>query len=185
MLSRSTFSHRLRMQILDWLDQPKYTAADFECFGENSFIDSGVHISNPGTVSIAKNSAVYRGSTILTGPGVFRMGANSHLAGNVYINALQAGVYIGDGVAIGPFCTIVSYSNAVRSGMPIKDGRVSAAVHVGHDVFIGAGVIVLPGVTIEDGSVIGAGAVVNRDVGRGCIVGGIPARSIGTRDGIN
>lgn len=173
------------MQILAWLDMPMYTALDFQNFGKNSHIDPGVHIPRPATVSIGENSAIYRGSTILTGPGEFRLGANSHLAGSVYVNALQAGVYIGDGVAIGPFCTLISYSNAVQAGIPIKDGRVAAAIHIGHDVFIGAGAVVLPGVTIKDFAVIGAGAVVNRDVGRGCIVGGVPARLIGMRDKIS
>ena len=182
MLRQSNLSHWLRMQILAWLDMPKYTAMDFENFGKNSHIDPGVHIPDPATVSIGESSAIYRGCTVLTGPGKFRLGTNSHLAGSVYVNALQAGVFIGDGVAIGPFCTLISYSNSVQSGIPIKDGRVAAAIHVGHDVFIGAGVVVLPGVTIEDGAVIGAGAVVNRDVGSRCIVGGIPARLIGMRD---
>jgi acetyltransferase-like isoleucine patch superfamily enzyme len=45
-------------------------------------------------------------------------------------------------------------------------------------VWIGAGVIVLQGVTIEEGAVIAAGAVVNKNVNRYTVVGGVPARFI-------
>jgi acetyltransferase-like isoleucine patch superfamily enzyme len=41
--------------------------------------------------------------------------------------------------------------------------------------------VILPGVTIAEGAVVAAGAVVTRDVAPYAIVGGIPARVIGTR----
>lgn len=47
--------------------------------------------------------------------------------------------------------------------------------------FIGTSAIVLPGVTIGLGAVIAAGAVVTRDVAPYSIVGGVPAKPIGSR----
>lgn len=46
--------------------------------------------------------------------------------------------------------------------------------------FIGAGTIILPGVTIGPNAIVAAGAVVNSDVPDGMIVGGVPAKVIGT-----
>jgi acetyltransferase-like isoleucine patch superfamily enzyme len=174
-------AHRLRIRILRWLDEPLYTAQDFEHLGEAAEVDPGVQLSDPSTVSIGSGSAIYRGCTVLTGPGHFRMGAQSHLAGSVYVNALQSSVVLGDGVAVGPQCVILSYSNAVEPGVAVKDARITRDVRIGNDVFIGAGVVILPGVSIGDGAVIGAGAVVRQDVAACCIVAGVPARTIGHR----
>lgn len=49
-------------------------------------------------------------------------------------------------------------------------------------VFIGPRAIILPGVTIGRGGVVAAGAVVTKDVAPMTIVGGVPAKEIGTRD---
>ncbi len=49
-------------------------------------------------------------------------------------------------------------------------------------VFIGPRAIILPGVTIRRGAVVAAGAVVTKDIEEGVIVGGVPAKEIGTRD---
>lgn len=181
MRSSPSFSHQLRLKFQRWLDVSPYTAMDFAAVGKDVLVESGVLISDPGTVSLGDGSAIYRGSTILTGPGVLRLGRKTHLSGGVYINALRAGVFIGSGTAVGPYAVLLSYSNAVLPGKSIDEARLAAEVRIGDDVFIGAGVIVLPGITIGDGAVIGAGAVIRRDVEPGVIVGGVPARPLGAR----
>lgn len=63
-----------------------------------------------------------------------------------------------------------------------KTGPMSAPVHIGDRVWVGTRAVVLKGVTIGDGAVVAAGAVVTEDVAPQAIVGGIPARQIGTAD---
>lgn len=58
-------------------------------------------------------------------------------------------------------------------------------VCIGEDVWIGANAVILPGVTIGNGAVVAAGAVVNMDVEPFSVVGGVPARVIGTRGMLN
>jgi maltose O-acetyltransferase len=53
-----------------------------------------------------------------------------------------------------------------------------APVAIGDDVWLAHGVIVEPGVSIGDGSVVSAGSVVERDVPRGHLASGNPARSV-------
>jgi len=48
-------------------------------------------------------------------------------------------------------------------------------------VWLGSRAMVLPGVTVGEGAVIAAGAVVTKDVDPYTVVGGVPARPIGTR----
>lgn len=43
-------------------------------------------------------------------------------------------------------------------------------------------VTILPGITIDDGSIIGAGSVITKNVEKGTIVAGNPARVIQVRD---
>ena len=56
-----------------------------------------------------------------------------------------------------------------------------APVRIGDHAWLGNRSIILPGVTIGRGAVVCSGAVVTRDVEELAIVGGVPARRIGTR----
>ncbi|WP_275542363.1 acyltransferase [Inquilinus limosus] len=106
-------------------------------------------------------------------------------------------VVLGQGVIIGPRCTIGAASQ-IRLGdhvhlskgvyvetagldfsAPLPYPHVYKPITVGDGVWIGADAIILGGVTIGAGSVIGAGAVVSKDVPPNSIVTGQPARMRG------
>ena len=55
-------------------------------------------------------------------------------------------------------------------------------IEVMDNVFIGLGAVILPGVRIGENSIVAAGSVVTKDVPSGSIVGGNPARVIGSFD---
>ncbi|SFR79561.1 acyltransferase [[Clostridium] aminophilum] len=55
-------------------------------------------------------------------------------------------------------------------------------IEVHENVFIGAGTRVLPNVSIGPNAIVAAGSLVNRDVPPGTIVGGVPAKVIGSFD---
>lgn len=55
-------------------------------------------------------------------------------------------------------------------------------VIIGRNVHIGENSCIMPGVTIGDYCVIGANSVVTRDVPKGCIAAGVPAKVIRTID---
>ena len=56
--------------------------------------------------------------------------------------------------------------------------NVNKPITIGNDVYIGYNVTVLGGVTIGDGAIIAAGSLVNKDVPKYTIYGGVPAKFI-------
>lgn len=95
-------------------------------------------------------------------------------------------IEIGRGALIGPFVYIGDFDHDIHRGSVPEIGKESicAPVIIGDHVWIGAHAVVLKGVTIGEGAVVAAGAVVTRNVEPMSIVGGVPARCIGQRSGI-
>jgi acetyltransferase-like isoleucine patch superfamily enzyme len=90
----------------------------------------------------------------------------------------NGGVTIGNGVLIAASVVITSREHPVA--LPRYAVTVDAPVNIGDDVWIGAGAVILPGVSIGRGAIVGAGAVVTASVDPFTIVGGVPARPIGS-----
>jgi len=73
--------------------------------------------------------------------------------------------------------------HSVFNNMADADGECKefiGRIEVFDNVFIGANAIILAPCKIGPNAIIAAGAVVNKDVPEGCIVGGVPARVIGS-----
>ncbi len=182
MRDKATWTTHIRRRVLSFLETTPYVREEFASCAANVLIDSGVFISDPKCVSLGEDVAIYRGTSVHCGPGMFTMAEGSHLAGQVYVNAIHGLVAIGRGVAVGPLTAIMSYSNHYAPGKRIVDTRRIGEVHIGDDSFIGAGAVILPGVRIGIGAVIGAGAIVTRDVEPYRVMAGNPARVMKIRE---
>jgi putative colanic acid biosynthesis acetyltransferase WcaF len=87
-------------------------------------------------------------------------------------------------IEIGAHATVSQYAFLCAASHDITDPRmalVRAPIHIGPAVWVCAGAYVGMGVTVGEGAVCAARAVVVRDVPPWTVVGGNPARAIGTR----
>jgi acetyltransferase-like isoleucine patch superfamily enzyme len=79
-------------------------------------------------------------------------------------------------------CTLIGHdgSNAMlnRAYNAIIEGV--GPIRIKDNCFIGRHAIIMPSVTIGPNAVVAAGAVVTKDVPEGAVVGGVPAKVIGT-----
>ena len=78
------------------------------------------------------------------------------------------------------FLSGAKYHNFERTDVPMAlQGGKLRRIRIGDDCWIGTNAIVMS--NIQQGAIVGAGAVVNREVTEYQIVGGVPAREIGSR----
>jgi acetyltransferase-like isoleucine patch superfamily enzyme len=91
---------------------------------------------------------------------------------------VRGGVTIKDDVTISNRTTIVSHINVGFADHPLQAAYPTreAPVMCKRGVYVGTGAILLPGITVGEGSVVGAGAVVTKDVAKGTVVVGVPAK---------
>lgn len=112
--------------------------------------------------------------------GLHQMGADCSVQTNVTITD-PACTVLGDNVHLSG-CTLFGHDGSVKMLAKLLRRRLDKVgpVIVGDFVFIGHQAIVMPGVRIGSRSIVTAGAVVMSDVPEGMVVGGVPARPIGT-----
>lgn len=123
-----------------------------------------------------RSATIYRGCEIRA-PRHIEIGAHS-IVGNGCLLDGRRGLRIGDNVNVSSGVWIWTLHHDVNSP---DFGVVGAPVTIGDRAWLCSRSTLLPGVTIGDGAVVAAGAVVASDVQPYSIVGGVPAREIGTR----
>jgi len=97
---------------------------------------------------------------------------------------LHSNISVAANVSIIPHDVVFTVFNRVRSRLHPEISE-KYRIHLGcieimDNVFIGSRAIILPNVRIGPNAIVGAGAVVTKDVPSGAIVGGNPAKVIGS-----
>lgn len=135
-----------------------------------------VHMASLGTGSRISHNVKIRGASKIT------IGSHSIVTNNCVLDG-DGYLTIGDDVLIGFESIILTSTHRFEDpSIPIRlQGFVRQPVRIGNDVWIGARAIVLPGVKIGHGAVVAAGAVVTKEIPAYSIVGGVPAREVGSR----
>ncbi len=127
-------------------------------------------------IKIGKGSAIHFGARFFY-PKNIKIGAGTIIGDHVFLDGRSL-------LTIGSHVDIASSVMVYNSEHDLSSAEFSAIeeeVHIGDYVFIGPRAIILPGVKIGKGAVIAAGAIVTKDVADFSIVGGVPAKEIGTR----
>jgi len=156
--------------------------------------------SSIGGFHSQKNIMVGRGSLCFGGLIIYRpnarisIGQYSYLGPEVRIWAHDE-IIIGENAAIAHNVQIIDSNShslsASARGIKFKEHRdgvqsqifedvVASPIKIGDDVWIGTGSIILKGVNIGEGAIVAAGSVVTKDVPSFAIVGGNPAKVIGS-----
>jgi acetyltransferase-like isoleucine patch superfamily enzyme len=152
--------------------------------GNNTYIedDAKIRIREGGNIKIGDNCEILDGALISTYGGNITIGNNCSI--NPYTMIFgTGGVTIGNNVLIAAQCMIVPVNhNFDQRHIPISEqGHNAKGILIEDDVWIGHGCSILDGVTIGQGAIIAAGSVVNKNIERFSVNGGVPVKKIKDR----
>lgn len=141
------------------------------------YIDFGSNLTTGRNCRIEVNGE-HSGKALVFGDSV-------NIGDNVSIRCAKK-IKIGNNVLMGSKVLVLDNSHGRYSGNdqdrpdtpPNKRKIVSAPVIIEDNVWIGEGAVIQQGVTIGKGSIVSANSIVTKDVAKGVIVGGVPARVI-------
>jgi acetyltransferase-like isoleucine patch superfamily enzyme len=151
------------------------------CYGTGRIeIGSRVQILN----SLRQNTAgiVHKTVLIAADGALLRIGDDVGISGAI-LDA-RDNIVIGDRCMLGANCSVLSSDyhplDAVARHNRVMGAVRTAPVTLEEDVWIGANSLILKGVTIGAGSIVGAGSVITKNIPRGVVVAGNPARIVKT-----
>jgi acetyltransferase-like isoleucine patch superfamily enzyme len=141
------------------------------------------HVQLSSRIRFGSKTTIRQYATVNTSGGCVFFGKGCELGPFSMIVTKTKDIHIGDNVRIGPHVSMTAANrNYQRRDLLIVDqGVKEEGIRIDSDVWIGAGAIVTDGIHIGEGAVVAAGAVVAKDVAAYSIVGGVPAKQIGSR----
>ena len=144
-----------------------------------------------GYAHVAQVRRLTRGADVTFAPNVsFRnaeritIGAGTHIGeySTIWAGDSIGRIMLGEKCLLAPRVTLTASNYAIAPGIPVMyQPKIEQDITVGAGAWLGANVVVLAGVTIGAGAIVAAGAVVTKDVPEDAIVGGVPAKVIGSR----
>lgn len=182
----------------------QYYASRLRHMGENTYIGTGVTISNPDKVSLGNNVHIgdrctlmaqsdqgitlEDGVTLVNDVYMDVAGGYIHLGKSVYLGTKcclygHMGLEIGDFSLLAQQITITPYSHIFEDPdrLIAEQGGNSRKVTIGRDCYLGMEVCVLYSADIGEGSVIGSGSVVVHTIPPYSVAVGVPAEVIRRR----
>jgi acetyltransferase-like isoleucine patch superfamily enzyme len=116
--------------------------------------------------------------------GPVELGPSVSVNPRAHLDGGARGIVVGEGTRIASGAQLFAFDHGMAHGRPIRSQAVrSRGIRVGADCWIGAGAGITDGVVVGDGAVVAMGAVVTQDVDAQSVVGGVPAKVIGRREG--
>lgn len=148
---------------------------------KGSTIGRHVLFHGVNNIIIGKSNSINSGSQFIAGSrGHIKIGDFSHVSRNSVL-AGTGGITIGDHCKISSGVMIYTTTyNRSNSGLLRNAPAKRGPIVIGNDVHIGANATILSGVNIANNATVAAGSVVTKDVTENAIVGGVPAKEIGS-----
>lgn len=147
------------------------------------YVGSGTRINGACRMQFGPGVIVQRLSVLnVSGTGALKIGANSRIGAGAIISAIHS-VEIGENVLLADRVFIADHNHEFRdTARPVMtQGATSPKpVRIGAGSWLGVNSCILPGVELGEHCVVGANSVVTRSFPAYSIVGGVPARVIGS-----
>lgn len=145
--------------------------------------NSIINTNRGGNIKIGNKNEILYGVCLMSYGGTIKIGDRCSINPYTVIYGYGKGTIIGNDVLIAGHCLIVPVSHEYEDlEKPINaQGYTTKGIIIEDNVWIGSGCRILDGVKIGTGAIIAAGSVVNRDVEKYTIVGGVPAKFIKVR----
>ena len=137
---------------------------------KNNGRTSIIRLDENAKMNTTGETSIYYGADIIVLKDGFLSIGNSFINSDCKIRCYEK-IQIGDNCAISHDVTIMD-SNAHRLNGEIK----KEPIIIENNVWIGTKVTILPGVKIGEGAVIAAGSLINKDIPKNTLVGGMPAK---------
>ncbi len=158
--------------------------------GDDFFLASSAELAavEAAVIEIGDRVSVGPRSIISTKRGVVKIGSGTSFFSDCIISGT---VTIGSGCLFANNVTVLSGTHQIRGGGTIRENDAAwecstnyqpyVPITIEDDCWLGANTVILPGVRLGKGTVVGANTVVTKSSQDYAILGGVPARVIGSR----